>query len=72
MFVAFFVAASFTSCKKDYVCACTATFDGGKETQAYPIVDQKKKDAKDACETLESTFKLLIDEDGATINCALD
>lgn len=72
MFVAFFVAASFTSCKKDYVCTCTATFDGEKESEAYPLVDQKKKDAEDACQSLESTYKILIGEDDATIKCAID
>ncbi len=57
------VAASlFTSCKKDYTCTCTMTntIMGSTTTnsQAYPIKDASKGDAKKACDDMTTAFTL--------------
>ena len=41
-------AVSLTSCKKDYTCVCV----DGADTESFPIKDQKKSDAKNACNSL--------------------
>jgi hypothetical protein len=61
--VAFVAALAFSSCKKDYTCACT--YKLGEETINYEfeIKDAKKADAEAAC-----TFTLV----GATsVTCEL-
>lgn len=50
-----FLAAAFTSCKKDYVCTCKIL---GQETKS-DIKDAKKKDAQEACDKLDATAKIL-------------
>ena len=45
--IAFF---SLASCKKDYTCECT--MNGQK--QSTPLNDQKKSDAEDACNALDT------------------
>lgn len=47
------LALSFASCKKDYVCECTASSGGVSVSGSTTIKDTKKK-AKDAC-TAKST-----------------
>lgn len=47
-----FLALSFASCKKDYVCSCTSssTVPGSTaDTYEYTIVGAKKGDAKKMC-----------------------
>ncbi len=46
-----FIVASMTSCKKDYTCNCT--YAG--TTYPYTIT-AKKKDAKDACNSIGSVW----------------
>jgi len=46
------VAFTITSCKKDYTCTCT--YDG--KTYPFEMKDVKKKDAKDACNSLGSAY----------------
>ncbi len=45
------VAATFTSCKKEYTCECVTESGGIKTTTTSTIKDTKKK-ATDACESL--------------------
>ncbi len=47
-----FIATSMTSCKKDYTCACSYNNGIADVTQDYPINNQKKKDAEEACDAL--------------------
>ncbi len=56
----------FTSCKKDFVCTCQSTDAlGNTSTETYPLTDQTRADADDACEAFES------DNFWATRNCHL-
>ena len=56
----------FSSCKKDYVCTCTSTdVTGNSSTQTYPLTDQTRSDALDACEAFET------DNFWVTRNCNL-
>jgi hypothetical protein len=51
-----FVAASMfvlMSCKKDFKCDCSYSFDGQNQTSSSPISGAKKKDAQQACDDLE-------------------
>ena len=45
---------AFTSCKKDYVCTCTSSIGSVSNTVTYQLPDQKRSDAKDACERHEN------------------
>ncbi|MCB9033964.1 MAG: hypothetical protein H6553_09015 [Chitinophagales bacterium] len=54
-----------TACKKERTCTCTGDTYG---EQAFSMGDEKKSDQEDACNTLESTYKL-VDE---TVTCSLD
>jgi hypothetical protein len=44
----------FTSCKKDYTCTCKYTYAGETETEKFEYKDVKKKDAKSACDLLNT------------------
>jgi hypothetical protein len=46
---------SMTSCKKDYTCKCTSSL----ANQDYPFNKAKKKDAKDACDVLNTQWSIL-------------
>lgn len=48
------VASTMTSCKKDYDCVCTS----GTDTETFKLKDVKKKDAKDACNTVGAFYTL--------------
>lgn len=50
------IAASFTmtSCKKDWTCSCS---QGGTTTE-YKFTKVVKKDAKKACDTWDTQFKV--------------
>jgi len=50
-----FIAGSFMSCKKDYTCECTVN---GIALPAAEIKDASSKDAKDACNALETAAKM--------------
>lgn len=51
------VAITFASCKKDYSCVCTFKDGAGTSaTYTYEMGKVKKKDAKDACNTLGSLY----------------
>jgi len=54
----------FVSCKKDYTCTCTYTSAGTTLTSTSTI-NAKKKDAKEACETLATAG-------GASYSCTID
>jgi hypothetical protein len=57
LLVAAVAGLSMASCKKDYTCTCTYTPQGGAaQTYTYPMKDVKKKDAKDACNSLGSVW----------------
>ncbi|RYD78847.1 MAG: hypothetical protein EOP53_10535 [Sphingobacteriales bacterium] len=62
--MAVFVGLSFGSCKKDYTCTCTVSTGN----QVVPINDAKKKDATDACDALQVTYKLV----DPAASCKLD
>ncbi|MFK7755898.1 MAG: hypothetical protein AB8B53_03080 [Flavobacteriales bacterium] len=47
---------SLASCKKDYDCECTGSSFSADIT--YPLNDQKKSDAEDACDAFDTTFGL--------------
>ncbi|RYD57982.1 MAG: hypothetical protein EOP56_06840 [Sphingobacteriales bacterium] len=51
-------AVGFTSCKKDYTCTCTWKVGNETKTQASAFGKQKKGDANDACDALETTYKM--------------
>lgn len=48
------------SCKKDYTCECTfdASNGGGTQTVDVAINHAKKKDAKNACDAMTSTYMM--------------
>jgi hypothetical protein len=52
---AFILTLSLTSCKKDYTCECTFTAPTAAITLPYENVS--KKDAQDACDAAEVTYK---------------
>ena len=53
------VAITFASCKKDYNCVCTyKDGNGASATYTYDMGKVKKKDAKDACNTMGSLYIL--------------
>jgi hypothetical protein len=54
----------FVSCKKDYTCTCTYTSSGTTLTSTSTI-NANKKDAKAACETLQTGG-------GASYSCTID
>lgn len=56
-------AATFTACKKDYTCECSGDWDqdgtiSADEKQTYQLEDVKKKDAKDACNSVGNLWIL--------------
>lgn len=55
---ALFVTVAFTSCKKDWTCSCSFSIAGMPDVD-NPILDAKKADAKDACDQLDATAKLV-------------
>lgn len=62
LFVAAVAAFTMTSCKKDFTCTCT----DGTNSFPYEMKDVKKKDAKEACETLNTLSS------GTGTTCSLD
>jgi hypothetical protein len=54
------LAMTFASCKKDYTCTCTIPASGSSAaaTYTYELKDVKKKDAKDACNSVGSVWIL--------------
>lgn len=48
-------AFALTSCKKDYVCSCTAS----GVTLDVTYQDVKKKDAQEACDLSNTTYSLV-------------
>ena len=52
LLIAAVAGLSMVSCKKDYTCTCTVTYNGQTETYTYQMKDVKKKDAKSSCNTL--------------------
>jgi hypothetical protein len=52
LLAAVIVAASFASCKKNYTCVCTDTYNGTTETYTYDLGKIKKKDAKSKCDAV--------------------
>ncbi|HNW89703.1 MAG TPA: hypothetical protein PKN48_08555 [Bacteroidales bacterium] len=59
------VFASLTSCKKDYTCTCTGSTMG---TITLPLTNATSKDAKDACDASQVTYR----NADATVNCEID
>ena len=55
LFAAVIAASSFTSCKKDRICTCTIL--GVSSNVTYE--ESKKKDAKDACNELNTSAALV-------------
>lgn len=53
-----FVAASFTSCKKDFTCSCTYSSNSALNYD-YKYTKVKKKDAQASCDGLDSSAKLV-------------
>ena len=51
-----FLATTFTSCKKDYTCACTGSGATSGWNYEWKMTDVKKKDASDACDLLNTTY----------------
>lgn len=60
-----FATVAFTSCAKDWSCDCTIA---GLPEVKNPILDQKKADAKDACDALETAAKLIDDQAKCVLN----
>lgn len=63
-FATLLVASTFTSCKKDYTCECSTTYNG-VTTTASGTVNGTKSDAKEACEKGTSSAG------GITVTCAI-
>ena len=57
LLAAVIVAASFASCKKNWNCECTYTYNGVTETETYVSAKMKKKDAKTWCETGNTAYQ---------------
>lgn len=57
---AFLVGTLFTSCKKDYTCACTFNTTTGvtDDMLNFQTGKMSKKDAKAACEMAQTTWAL--------------
>ena len=60
-----FAALSFAGCKKDHTCSCKGDVLG---TIDIDILDSKKGDAEDVCDTAESTYKI----GDSTVSCSLE
>ncbi len=56
LLAAVIVAASFASCKKNYTCTCSGTYNGVSGTYTYDLGKIKKKDAKSSCDAAGSTW----------------
>jgi len=57
LLVAAVACFTLVSCKKDYTCTCNYTPSGGTaQVNTFPMKDVKKKDAKDACNSLGSIY----------------
>lgn len=67
--IAFFGVLSFTACKKDYSCKCTANVAGVSADTTWALGKQKKKDAKAACDAFETTYKAVVTSVGGTLEC---
>lgn len=46
-----------TSCKKDWTCSCTWTYDGSTETGSKVFPGTKKSDAKKTCDTYQTYLR---------------
>jgi len=52
--IALLMPVLFTACKKDYVCTCDSENAlGVTSTQKYPLTNQNRLDANEACEKNE-------------------
>jgi hypothetical protein len=56
-----------SSCKKDYTCKCTGTGLPDQYSN-IEIKDAKKKDAEEACNAFNTTYKIY----SSDINCSLN
>ncbi len=56
LLIALVVAAGLTSCKKSYTCDCKGS--SIESDKSYPLGKQKKKDAKDACDAYNKSWKV--------------
>ncbi len=72
LFAAVLGALTFTSCKKDYTCDCTSalfkTANSGVDITATEYSKVKKKDAEEACEGIETTYKSQWSDISCTLN----
>ena len=61
----------FTSCKKTWTCECTGTMGGNSSKTTIP--DQRKSDAKTACENYENMYKPIYESvsGGGSLTCEL-
>lgn len=66
--LAFLAVTVLPSCKKDYTCECTYTVNGESVTTSHELGKQSKKDAKDACNKMESSTASI---PGASVECKL-
>lgn len=61
-------ALTFTSCKRDWTCTCTAT-GGGVTSSASTTINATKKDAEDACNAQQTTVSGTV---SVTATCELE
>lgn len=54
------------SCKKDWTCTCTASYEGVTGTESHVYANNKKSEAKDKCKALETTAKSEAEQAGYT------
>ncbi|WP_276134055.1 hypothetical protein [Polluticoccus soli] len=59
--LAFFGMMSFTACKKDYSCKCSATVAGVTADTSISLGKMKKSDAKSKCETYDKDMQTSIE-----------
>lgn len=56
---------AFVSCKKEYTCECTSTYDGVSTDLTPMEIKDTKKNAEDVCEALNTSIL------GTTVACDL-
>ncbi len=54
-----FIAISFASCKKNYVCTCTVSSGTYQGTYTYDLGKIKKSDAKSSCDAAGTQWTTL-------------
>ena len=68
----FLLAVITESCKKDYSCRCTGSYLGVSADTVIHLGEMKKKEAKDKCTSLQTTYSMFASIVGASIDCEIE